>query len=107
DGLGIQPVGVPVHCRLEAERAIVALVPTAVVRVGDHRVGIEAVDERIIRITNRLVARNPEIRVRNADLKELDRDVDLVHTIYADAWEHNWGHVKMERAEVEYLARGF
>lgn len=26
--------------------------------------------------------------------------------MYHDAWQHNWGHVKMEKAEFEYLASG-
>ena len=66
-----------------------------------------AVDKRIIRITNRILERHPEIRIRNVDLKDFDREIDVLHSIYDDAWEHNWGHVKMERAEFEYMTRGF
>jgi GNAT superfamily N-acetyltransferase len=64
-------------------------------------------DERVVRIANRMLARNPEIIIRNVDMKHFDREVVLMHGIYDDAWEHNWGHVKMERAEFEYLAAGF
>ena len=66
-----------------------------------------AVDERILRIANRTLARHPEIKIRNLDLKHFDREVQRMHEVYDDAWQHNWGHVKMERAEFEYLAAGF
>ena len=46
DVLAVEPVGVPIHARLEAEREIVTLVPAPVVRVRDERVRIEAVDEQ-------------------------------------------------------------
>ena len=64
-------------------------------------------DPRITRIAERTLKRHPEIVVRNVDMKHFDEEVALMHEIYDDAWEHNWGHVKMERAEFEYLAQGF
>ena len=66
-----------------------------------------AIDERILRIANRTLDRHPELTIRNLDMKRFDREVELMHGIYDDAWEHNWGHVKMERAEFQYLAAGF
>lgn len=65
------------------------------------------VDPRILRIAERTLARHPELRVRTVDMERFDDEVALLHGIYDDAWEHNWGHVKMERAEFEYLAAGF
>ncbi len=65
------------------------------------------IDERIVRIANRTLDRHPEVRVRNVDMKRFDEEVAILHAIYDDAWEHNWAHVKMERAEFEYLAQGF
>ena len=65
------------------------------------------IDPRILRIANRTLARHPEIRVRNVDMKRFDEEVVLLHGIYDDAWEQNWGHVKMEKEEFEYLAAGF
>lgn len=66
-----------------------------------------AIDPRVIRVANRVLSRHPEVKVRNVDLSNFDREVELLHSIYDDAWAHNWGHVKMERAEFEYLAEGF
>jgi GNAT superfamily N-acetyltransferase len=65
------------------------------------------IDPRVIRLANRLLSRHPEVRIRNLDVSRFDREVELLHAIYDDAWEHNWGHVKMERAEFEHLAQGF
>jgi|AMFO01.1.fsa_nt_gi hypothetical protein len=66
-----------------------------------------AIDLRIQRIAKRTLDRHPEVSIRNVDMKHFDREVGLLHGIYDDAWEHNWGHVKMERVEFEYLAAGF
>ena len=65
------------------------------------------IDPRVIRVANRVLSRHPEVRIRTLDLADFEREVELLHSIYDDAWEHNWGHVKMERAEFEYLASGF
>jgi hypothetical protein len=66
-----------------------------------------AIDERILRIAKRTLDRHPEIKIRNLDMKHFDREVERMHGIYDDAWEHNWGHVKMERVEFESMASGF
>ena len=65
------------------------------------------IDPRVIRVANRILSRHPEVKIRNLDLSRFDREIEVLHSIYDDAWEHNWGHVKMERAEFEHLAKGF
>ena len=65
------------------------------------------IDPRVIRLANRLLSRHPEVKIRNLDVSRFDAEIELLHSIYDDAWEHNWGHVKMERAEFEHLAKGF
>jgi GNAT superfamily N-acetyltransferase len=69
--------------------------------------GRKDVDPRVIRIANRVLKRHPEVKIRTLDLSRFDHEVEVLHAIYDDAWEQNWGHVKMERAEFEYLASGF
>jgi hypothetical protein len=64
------------------------------------------IDPRVIRVANRILSRHPEVKIRNLDLSRFEQEIALLHSIYDDAWEHNWGHVKMERAEFEHLARG-
>jgi len=51
------------------------------------------------RVADRLLARNPEIKLVPMDPKNFWRDVDLFWDLYNDAWSDNWGHVHMERDE--------
>src|SRR5256885_6588056 len=44
------------------------------------------------------------IEVRRLDLKEFTREVERLRTIYAAAWERNWGFVPPTRAEFRRLA---
>lgn len=60
---------------------------------------------RIARIAERLLARRPEIVLREVDLSHWDREMAILKDIYNDAWEHNWGHVAIEMEEFDYLAR--
>jgi GNAT superfamily N-acetyltransferase len=62
---------------------------------------------RMRKVASRLLSRNPEIKLRNLDMKNFERDILLLHQIYDDAWEHNWGHVRVSREEFLYLANGF
>lgn len=60
--------------------------------------------ERIERAVD-LVRRRKSIVTRPMDMKNFDRDVALIRSIYNDAWEKNWGFVPMTRAEIEHMAR--
>ncbi len=46
-----------------------------------------------------------DYRVRKVDLKHYDRDVGIVHTIYTQAWDDNWGAVPETEAEIRALAK--
>jgi GNAT superfamily N-acetyltransferase len=59
------------------------------------------------RISDRFMQRHPEISIRDLDMRRFDREVEILHQIYTDAWEQNWGHVRITDAEFRYLAKGF
>jgi len=61
--------------------------------------------DRLERVTDRVRRREPSLSTRAGDLKNFRREVDLVHEIYNDAWEKNWGFVPMSDGEIEWLAR--
>jgi GNAT superfamily N-acetyltransferase len=61
---------------------------------------------RIERVSDRFLSRHPEVRFRSIDMKHFDREILLLHTLYDDAWEHNWAHVKVSQEEFVYLAQG-
>ncbi|MCP5039791.1 MAG: N-acetyltransferase [bacterium] len=68
---------------------------------------IDPAAERVLRmraIAERFLKRHPEVVIRNLDMKRFGRDVALLHRIYDDAWEHNWGHVRVSEREFQYLA---
>jgi GNAT superfamily N-acetyltransferase len=59
--------------------------------------------ERVARLAERTASRY-DVRVRPADMRRFDREVDILKRIHTAAWEHNWGNVPLSDAEVEYLA---
>jgi len=47
------------------------------------------------------------ITVRPLDMKNFDRDVELIKVAYNKAWEKNWGFVPMTDHEIDHMARQF
>lgn len=49
--------------------------------------------------------RRGRIRVRTADIRRFDEEVQLLKTIYNQAWSKNWGFVPMTDEEIDHMAR--
>jgi len=62
--------------------------------------------QKMIKVSNRLMSRHPEIRLRALDLSRFDEEVEQVREIYRDAWEQNWAHVRVSDAEFDFIAGG-
>jgi len=62
------------------------------------------VPEKIARIAEKVRAREG-IVVRQANLKDWDKEVQRIKTVYNDAWEKNWGFVPMTDREFDHLAK--
>ncbi len=60
--------------------------------------------ERLMAQSERLKD-NSSIIVRSLDTKNFDRDIEILHEIYNDAWEENWGFVPMEPEEFKLMAK--
>ncbi|MCU0305593.1 MAG: hypothetical protein MUC56_16180 [Thermoanaerobaculales bacterium] len=60
--------------------------------------------ERLRKLGERAVRRNPGLRTRSADLKQFDREVALIKELYNAAWEKNWGFIPVSDAEFDALA---
>ncbi len=56
-------------------------------------------------ISDRFVKRHPTFSIRKMDPGNFQRDCELFWELYNDAWEHNWGHVYMEKEEFLEKAR--
>jgi hypothetical protein len=58
-------------------------------------------------ISERFMKRNPQVTLRMADLSKFEQEVAIFEDIYNDAWEDNWGHVRLSREEFQALAKDF
>lgn len=57
----------------------------------------------IVRVAEK-AARKAGIRVRPADIRHFDQEVQRVKQIYQHAWVHNWGFVPLTEREADHLA---
>lgn len=60
---------------------------------------------KIEKIALRFMDRNPNVTIRTMDMKNFDREARLFYEIYNDAWEDNWGHVKITEEEFFWMAK--
>jgi len=67
------------------------------------RVSETAFTERFEKILQR-THRTGKMRVRPADIKQLDSELGILKEIYNDAWEQNWGFVPMTEEEIDDMA---
>jgi hypothetical protein len=49
----------------------------------------------------------PEVKCREANLKDIQRDVEIIVDVFNDAWCDNWGFVPATRKEVQKMASDF
>ena len=52
----------------------------------------------------RLFAKRRAITIRSLDRRRFDEEIDRVKVLYNRSWEHNWGFVPMDDAEIDFLA---
>jgi hypothetical protein len=44
------------------------------------------------------------ITIRRFNMKQFDKDLELIASIYNDAWQDNWGYIPLNLSEFKYLA---
>lgn len=59
---------------------------------------------RLARIAERAYRRH-DLRVRSADLRRFDEEVQVLKRLHERAWEKNWGNVPFTDAEMAHLAK--
>jgi GNAT superfamily N-acetyltransferase len=62
------------------------------------------IPERFIKVTDRQIER-AGLSIRSLNMSKFDDDVRLIHKVYRQAWEHNWGFVPMEEDEFFHQAK--
>ncbi len=63
------------------------------------------VDGRLSRVIDKLVKKEPKLRVRPIELRRLDQELEIVKNIYNHAWSRNWGFTPLTEAEIDDLAK--
>jgi hypothetical protein len=64
------------------------------------------VPDRLAHASARFLERHPEVELRHFDLARWDEEIPWFWDIYNDAWEDNWGHLRLPRDEFLALAEG-
>lgn len=64
----------------------------------------KGLNPKIIRV-GEMVLREAGIKIRTIDMKRYWDEVEVLKTIYNDAWSTNWGFVPMTDAEFKHMAR--
>ncbi len=62
------------------------------------------VPENIEKVGIRFMKRHPDVSLRRLRMDKFEQDVRLFRDIYNDAWEDNWGHVRITDEEFDFAA---
>lgn len=71
------------------------------------------IDQEIVKLSEKLTRVGDRIRkdipltIRCVDMKNFHQELELIRTIYNDAWARNWGFVPMTPAEFDFIANDF
>ena len=63
--------------------------------------------QRTLNMAYERALRTKNIQVRALDKKNMDRDLDIMMSIFNDAWENNWGFIPFTPEEVKALGTNF
>ncbi|MDI7260008.1 MAG: N-acetyltransferase [Thermodesulfobacteriota bacterium] len=61
--------------------------------------------DRLNRITERILRREPHFSVRSLNLRRFDEELKIIKDIYNNSWSKNWGFVPMTEGEMDDLAK--
>jgi GNAT superfamily N-acetyltransferase len=59
--------------------------------------------DKLTRVSEAVMQRQG-LTIRTLDMKNFDREVDLIRELYTRGWERNWGEVPMTEEEFKYVA---
>ncbi|MGA9117812.1 MAG: hypothetical protein WB699_00470 [Bacteroidota bacterium] len=64
----------------------------------------DVMTERLVRVSEALKKRDG-FTFRSLNMKEFDKEVEVIHELYTRGWERNWGEVPLTDAEFNYMAK--
>jgi GNAT superfamily N-acetyltransferase len=65
---------------------------------------LEAMPEKVHRVSQKILKRW-NLKIRPINMKEYEKEAELILQIYNAAWEQNWGFVRMTETEAQLLAK--
>lgn len=60
--------------------------------------------EKLVRVSE-MVKKKEGVVFRSLDLKNFDREVEIIRDLYSRGWSRNWGAVPMTKEEFDYAAK--
>lgn len=71
-------------------------------------VGVEDLDlSRFERALEIVYKRNPGLKIRPMDMKNLGKEVEIMRNIYNEAWKKNWGFLPLTYEELQHTGKDF
>lgn len=64
----------------------------------------KSMTDKLVRVTDAMKQRS-KVSIRSIDMKNFQKDVDLIKSLYNRGWEENWGSVPMTDEEIDMLAK--
>ena len=65
----------------------------------------EGLPPHVMNMAEEVERKHPEIVLRKMDINKLEREAMIVHKIYMQAWDENWGAAPMSESEMLKLAK--
>ncbi len=62
---------------------------------------------RFERASQIVYKRNPGLKIRELDMKNIEEDVEIIRNIYNEAWKNNWGFLPLTKEELQATAKDF
>jgi GNAT superfamily N-acetyltransferase len=69
-----------------------------------YKVSQDQISERLMKSGEKIQERS-HITIRSINIKHIQEDIELVRTVYNQAWQKNWGFIPMTAAEFDHTAK--
>ncbi len=73
-------------------------------QVTDNIINDKKQMDKLERVSN-IVLKRENLKIRKVDFSKFNNEVEILHTVYNNAWEKNWGFVPMIRDEFFHIAK--
>ncbi len=104
DGFDTDPCVANPHNRDYYAATYESLGLTGVMDWYAYWIDMDSTPPLVEKLARRVEGRVDGLEVRTVDMARFSQEVELFREIYNDAWENNWGHIKLSDAEFGFIA---